>query len=172
MRSRVHNRPQIRRLRQGERRRRQSMPLIDPHEHARRIIEVVQRGARNLTSDAVAHSWARCLNEHGLDPGQKRRPPMLSRSELPSRRHRMADVIDCARYEMTTLYQQLGDPESAVVLTDTQGVILHMVSSDAFERMAAPLGLQVGAIWSEAEAGTNGMGTCVAEASPVVVQQT
>ena len=148
------------------------MPIIDPLEHAQRIIEVVQRGARNMTSDAVAHSWARCLNEHGLEPGQKRRPPMLSRSELPGRRHRMADVIDCARYEMTTLYQQLGDADSAVVLTDPQGVIMHMVSSDAFERMAAPLGLQVGAIWSEAEAGTNGMGTCVAEAGPVVVQQT
>ena len=31
------------------------------------IEDQVQRGARNVTSDAVAHSWARCLNEHGLD---------------------------------------------------------------------------------------------------------
>ncbi|MEP6503932.1 MAG: sigma 54-interacting transcriptional regulator, partial [Betaproteobacteria bacterium] len=148
------------------------MPITDPLEHANRIIEVVQRGARSLTSDAVAHSWARCLNEHGLDPSQKRRPPVLSHAELPGRRSRMADVIDCARYEMTTLYQQMGDPESAVVLTDVQGVILHMVCSQEFERMAQPLGLEVGAVWSEAEAGTNGMGTCAAEARPVVVQQT
>jgi transcriptional regulator of acetoin/glycerol metabolism len=148
------------------------MPITDPLEHAHRIIEVVQRGARNVTSDAVAHSWARCLNEHGLDPSQRRRPPVLSRAEFPSRRNRMADVIDCARYEMTTLYQQLGDPQSAVVLTDTQGVILHMVSSQEFERLVQPLGLEIGAVWSEAECGTNGMGTCVAEAGPVVVQQT
>jgi transcriptional regulator of acetoin/glycerol metabolism len=148
------------------------MPMIDPLEHAHRIIEVVRRGAGNVTSEAVAHSWARCLNEHGLDPSQRRRPPVLSRTEFPSRRNRMADVIDCARYEMTTLYQQLGDPESAVVLTDTQGVILHMVSSQEFERIVQPLGLEVGAVWSEAEAGTNGMGTCVAEAGPVVVQKT
>ena len=148
------------------------MPIIDPLEHAHRIIEVVQRGARNVTSDAVAHSWARCLNEHGIDPSQRRRPPVLSRTEFPTRRNRMADVIDCARYEMTTLYQQLGDPQSAVVLTDTQGVILHMVSSQEFERVVQPLGLEIGAVWSEAECGTNGMGTCVAEAGPVVVQQT
>ncbi|MBL8304220.1 MAG: sigma-54-dependent Fis family transcriptional regulator, partial [Ideonella sp.] len=83
---------------------------------------------------------------------------------------RIADVIDCARYEMTTLYQQLGDPDSAVVLTNTDGVILHMVSSPEFERNAAPLGLQVGAVWSEAEAGTNGMGTCVAAAAPIAVR--
>ena len=139
------------------------MPIIDPLEHAHRIIEVVQRGARSLTSDAVAQSWARCMNEHGLDPSQRRRPPVLRADEMPGRRSRMADVIDCARYEMTTLYQQMGDPQSAVVLTDTQGVILHMVSSQEFERMAQPLGLEVGAVWSEAEAGTNGMGTCVAE---------
>ena len=148
------------------------MPIIDPLEHAHRIIEVVQRGARSLTSDAVAQSWARCMNEHGLDPSQRRRPPVLRGDEMPGRRSRMADVIDCARYEMTTLYQQMGDPQSAVVLTDTQGVILHMVSSQEFERMAQPLGLEIGAVWSEKEAGTNGMGTCVAEAQPVVVQQT
>jgi transcriptional regulator of acetoin/glycerol metabolism len=148
------------------------MPITDPLEHAHRILEVVQRGARNVTSDAVAQSWARCLNQHGLDPNQRRRPPVLGSAEFPGRRNRMADVIDCARYEMTTLYQQLGDAESAVVLTDTEGVILHMVSSQEFERIAQPLGLEVGAVWSEAEAGTNGMGTCVAEAGPVVVQQT
>ena len=148
------------------------MPIIDPLEHAHRIIEVVRRGARSLTSDAVAQSWARCMNEHGLDPRQRRRPPVLGGDEMPGRRSRMADVIDCARYEMTTLYQQMGDPQSAVVLTDMQGVILHMVSSQEFERMAQPLGLEIGAVWSEKEAGTNGMGTCVAEAQPVVVQQT
>jgi sigma-54 dependent transcriptional regulator, acetoin dehydrogenase operon transcriptional activator AcoR len=148
------------------------MPISEPLQHANRVLDVVQRGARNLTSDAVAQSWARCLNEHRLDPTQRRRPAVLSRAELPTRQGRMAAVLDCARYEMTTLYQQLGDPESAVVLTDTQGVILHMVTSPDFERLVQPLGLEVGAVWSEAEAGTNGMGTCVAEAGPIVVQQT
>jgi transcriptional regulator of acetoin/glycerol metabolism len=148
------------------------MAVCDPLQHAHRVLDVVQRGARHLTTETVALSWARCLNEHRLDPGQSRRPHVLSRTELPDRQRRMAAVIDCARYEMTTLYQQLGDPESAVVLTDTQGVIVHMVSSPEFERQLQPLGLEVGAVWSEAEAGTNGMGTCVAEAGPVVVQQT
>ncbi len=95
---------------------------------------------------------------------------MLGADELAAHHARLADVIDCARYEMTTLYQQLGDAESAVVLTDTDGVILHMVTSAEFERCVQPLGLEVGAVWSEAEAGTNGMGTCLAAAGPVAVQ--
>lgn len=150
------------------------MPISDPLEHAHRVLDVVRGGNGNLhaTSDAVALSWARCVKEYGLDPSQARRPPVLGRGDLPTRLRRMASVIDCARYEMTTLYQQLGDPELAVVLTDTDGVILHMVTSQEFERQAQPLGLEVGAVWSEAEVGTNGMGTCVAEAGPVVVQQT
>jgi len=73
---------------------------------------------------------------------------------------------------MTTLFQQLGDSsELAVVLTDTNGVILHMVSSPDFERVVQPLGLEVGAVWSEAEAGTNGMGTCIASAAPVSIRR-
>ncbi len=145
--------------------------LHESHRHADRIMDVVARGARDdQTSDVVAHSWARCLNEYRLDPRQPRRPPVLGRDELLGLQARIADVIDCARYEMTTLYQQLGDPDSAVVLTNTDGVIMHMVSSPEFERNAAPLGLQLGAVWSEAEAGTNGMGTCVAAAAPIAVR--
>ena len=147
------------------------MPTLpDPQMHAHRVLDVVQRGARDLKSDIVANSWARCLNVHRLDPSQPRRPPILDRNTLLTHHARMADMIDCARYEMTTLYQQLGDAESAVVLTDTDGVILHMVSSPEFERVVQPMGLQVGAVWSEAEAGTNGMGTCVAAARPIAVR--
>src|SRR5215471_12881432 len=143
----------------------------DAAQHARRILSAVNQGARDvITSEVVAHSWARCLNVYRLDPSKPRRPPVLSHAELSAHHDRMADVIDCARYEMTTLFQQLGDPESAVVLTDTDGVILHMVTSPEFERGVLPIGLRVGAVWSEAEAGTNGMGTCLVAASPVAVR--
>ena len=84
---------------------------------------------------------------------------------------RMADVIDCARYEMTSLYQQLSDGETAVVLTDTEGVILHMVTSADFASQVEPMGLRVGAMWSETTAGTNGMGTCLAAGGPVSVRR-
>jgi transcriptional regulator of acetoin/glycerol metabolism len=149
-----------------------TMPISDSLAHAHRVHDVVRGGMPHVTSDAVAHSWARCFKDHGLDPSQQRRPPVLGGVELPTRQRRMAAVVDCARYEMTTLYQQLGDPQLAVVLTDTDGVILHMVTSGDFERMVQPLGLEVGAVWSEAEVGTNGMGTCAVEGAPVVVQQT
>jgi transcriptional regulator of acetoin/glycerol metabolism len=72
---------------------------------------------------------------------------------------------------MTTLYQQLADPELAVVLVDAGGMIVHQVSSVPFAEAVAADGFRVGALWSEREAGTNGMGTCLAERDCIAVCQ-
>ena len=143
--------------------------------HSDHIFDVVRRGFRenvdNAADDVVASSWSRCLNDYRLHPDKPPAPVLVERVALEERCARMADVIDCARHEMTTLYQQLADVESAVVLTDTDGVIVHQVSSPDFAAEVAPLGLRCGAVWSENEAGTNGMGTCLAAASPVAVRR-
>ena len=139
--------------------------------HADRVLDVVRSGFDEQANDVVTHSWSRCLNEYRLHPAKPREPTVLARLALEERCARNADVIDCARYEMTTLYQQLADNDSAVVLTDTDGVIVHMVSSPEFAAEVGPLGLRAGGMWSEIEAGTNGMGTCLAAASPVSVRR-
>jgi len=147
-----------------------SVTMREAGEHAHRILEAVRQGAARASADeAVARSWTRCLNEHRLHPDRPHRPPVLAPAELAARQARLADVIDCARHEMATLHQQLGDAECAVVLTDTDGVILHMVSSSAFAADVTALGFHVGAVWSEAEAGTNGMGTALVDERPVLV---
>ncbi|HET6320302.1 MAG TPA: GAF domain-containing protein, partial [Chloroflexota bacterium] len=145
--------------------------LLAPDRHSDRIMSVVHRGLREHTSELVANSWMRCVNDHQLDPDRPPSPPVLRGAVMEARRERMSDVIECARFEMTTLYQQLADPYSAVVLTDADGVILHLVSSPEFASELEPVGFTVGALWNEAEAGTNGMGTCLAAAEPVSVRQ-
>jgi sigma-54 dependent transcriptional regulator, acetoin dehydrogenase operon transcriptional activator AcoR len=140
-------------------------------KHADRILEVVGAGFDGLAADVVAQSWRRCVNDYRLHPDKPHDPLVVARAELEERRERRADVIACARYEMTTLFQQLADMEAAVVLTDTDGVILHMVSSPEFAAEVAPLGMRVGGTWSEGAAGTNGMGTCLAAAVPVSVRR-
>ena len=139
--------------------------------HADHVMDVVRSGFHDQTNDVVMRSWSRCLNEYRLHPDKPRQPTVIGRVELDERQARHADVIDCARYEMTTLYQQLADNESAVVLTDIDGVIVHMVSSPEFAAEVAPLGLRAGGMWSEAAAGTNGMGTCLVAATPVSVRR-
>ncbi|MCB1955338.1 MAG: sigma-54-dependent Fis family transcriptional regulator [Rhodocyclaceae bacterium] len=139
--------------------------------HAHRIYEVVDRGSRGETSDLVASSWVRCLKDYRLDPSRPSRPQILDEVRLADCCKRSADIIDCAKLEMTTLYQQLGDPELAVVLVDTDGVILHMVAAPGFSREVGQMGFRIGAVWSESEVGTNGMGTCLVAGEPVAVRQ-
>lgn len=143
----------------------------DTSHHAHRVLEQVRSGLREQENDVVAQSWSRCINEYQLNPAKPREPVLIGRNELETRRTQLADVIACARHEMTILYQQLGDVESAVVMTDTDGVIVHMVSAPKFAAEVGPLGLRVGGTWSEKMAGTNGMGTCLAAASPVWVHR-
>ena len=148
-----------------------TLSMREAHRHADRIFELVRGGLGEQRSDPVAQSWSRCVNEYQLHPANPLEPVFITRNELEERRARRADVIACARYEMTTLFQQLGDAEAAVVLTDTDGVIVHMVSSPEFAAAVGPLGLRVGGMWSETAAGTNGMGTCLAVGRPVSVHR-
>jgi transcriptional regulator of acetoin/glycerol metabolism len=146
--------------------------LADSNTHVREVLNVVNHQLTTRpTSESVAQSWARCINEFQLDPSRFVIPPVLTQYELSARREALGDLIACSKLEMTTLYQQLADPELAVVLVDSGGVIVHQVSSVPFAEAVADDGFRVGALWSEREAGTNGMGTCLAERDCIAVCQ-
>jgi sigma-54 dependent transcriptional regulator, acetoin dehydrogenase operon transcriptional activator AcoR len=146
--------------------------LADVDTHVREVLNIVHNPlAARRASDSVAQSWLRCLTEFQLDPGRFVMPPVLTTRELNDRREAASDLIACSKLEMTTLYQQLADPELAVVLVDSDGVIVHQVSSVPFGEAVAADGLRIGAMWSEREAGTNGMGTCLIERDCIAVCQ-
>jgi len=145
--------------------------MLEPKRHAQRVYDVVDGRGRGDTTDLVTSSWARCVRDYRLDPEKPARPDVLGDHRLEEHRARAADVIECAKLEMTTLYQQLGDRECAVVLVDTDGVILHMVAAPDFAREMGQLGFCPGAVWTEAAVGTNGMGTCLVVREPVAVRQ-
>jgi transcriptional regulator of acetoin/glycerol metabolism len=146
--------------------------LADVDTHVREVLNIVNNPlAARRARDSVAQSWIRCLTEFQLDPARFVMPPVLTQHELAERRDAANDLITCSKLEMTTLYQQLADPELAVVLADADGVIVHQVSSVPFGEAVAADGLRVGALWSEREAGTNGMGTCLIERDCIAVCQ-
>lgn len=146
--------------------------LAENNVHVREVLNLVNNQLPTRpTSDSVAQSWMRCLKEFRLDPARFVMPPVLTQHELAARREAASDLIACSKLEMTTLYQQLADPELAVVLVDADGVIVHQVASVPFGEAIAADGLRVGALWSEREAGTNGMGTCLAERDCIAVYQ-
>ncbi|WP_085315716.1 sigma-54-dependent Fis family transcriptional regulator [Derxia lacustris] len=139
--------------------------------HAHHILDVVSRGGDNATSDFVISSWTRCVNEYRLDPARPRSPEVLETAAFTERLERSGDLVQCSRLEMATLYQQLSEPEAAVVLVDADGLILHMVSSPQFARDGSAIGFRKGALWSEDQVGTNGMGTCLVARAPLAIRQ-
>ncbi|MBN3757427.1 sigma-54-dependent Fis family transcriptional regulator [Paraburkholderia sp. Tr-20389] len=70
---------------------------------------------------------------------------------------------------METLHAQIVDTESMVLLTDSNGVILHSLGDSDFVEKANRVALCAGVSWSEAHRGTNAVGTALAEGQPTVV---
>ena len=136
--------------------------------HAR-LIESTVRG-RLATGDvgqAVRHSWNRCLSTYSLDPLQVKKPVIVERADLEARQERIGSVLPIARIEMLGLSKQMHHSQYGIMLTDHDGVILSYVGDPAFSSVARRSGFREGAVWSEQELGTNGMGTCLMTREPI-----
>ncbi len=144
------------------------------NRHVQRVLNVAQGGAA-LTGPAadpsVARSWLRCLEQHHLDPAQAMAPAVLEHARMLECRERSRQVLEIASGEMNNLHRQLAGSGNAVLLTDARGVILNCVTQQAEQRTFERAGLWLGADWSEACEGTNGIGTCLVERQALTIHQ-
>lgn len=142
--------------------------------HAQQVLTVTKGDAhvRGPGSDpSIARSWQRCLQEYHLDPAQPMAPAVLEHERLLESRERLRHVLQIAGSEMNSLHQQLSGAGHAVLLTDARGVILDCVTAPGERRVFERAGLWLGADWSEAREGTNGIGTCVVERQALIIHQ-
>ncbi|WP_219062698.1 sigma-54-dependent Fis family transcriptional regulator [Pseudomonas sp. UMAB-08] len=142
--------------------------------HARQVLTVTQGKAhlRGPGSDpSIARSWLRCLEDYHLDPALAIAPTVLEHDRLLESRERMQQVLSIAGGEMTSLHQQLSGAGHAVLLTDARGVILNCVTAPTERKIFERAGLWLGADWSEACEGTNGIGTCLVERQSLTIHQ-
>ena len=96
---------------------------------------------------------------------------MLEHGRLLESREHLRQVLQIAGNEMTSLHQQLSGAGHAVLLTDARGVILNCVTAPAERKIFERAGLWLGADWSEACEGTNGIGTCLVERQSLTIHQ-
>ncbi|WP_295488654.1 sigma-54-dependent Fis family transcriptional regulator [uncultured Pseudomonas sp.] len=140
--------------------------------HAQQVLTVAQGSTSGPGRDpSIARSWLRCLQDHHLDPALAQAPVVLEQARLQESRARLHQVLQIAEGEMNSLHQQLSGAGHAVLLTDARGVILNCVTAPSERRIFERAGLWLGADWSEACEGTNGIGTCVVERQPVTIHQ-
>lgn len=130
-------------------------------------------GQPRATADAkhahdIASSHERCV-AFGLSAGAEADLGLLSSASLQDLQHRNARLCAQALPVMEMLYEQLTHAQSMVLLTDASGVILHSLGDPGFLQRAQHVALSPGALWSEADKGTNAVGTTLMTEAPTLV---
>ncbi len=118
--------------------------------------------------DVVAKSWERCA-AIGIDHRLAGSKAIVERREFEQRLRRNKLLLNAAGKVLSEAQQLLSGTGSMLLLTDTDGVILDAVGDPGTLEAAHDINLVVGADWSEANAGTNGIGTTLASRAPVLI---
>lgn len=120
-------------------------------------------------AEAIERSWRRCL-ANGLNAQSPMEPQVITAEELALRQQKNALLLAHAEPEMVTLGEQIAHTRSMVILTDSDGVILHSLGDQTFLTEAQRVSLAPGASWAEDHRGTNAIGTALVEKSAISVQ--
>lgn|GEM_PF-356532 len=121
-----------------------------------------------LHAQTIASSHERCRAFGLVSTGS----PDLSRlAPEPLRELQARNARLCAQAlpVMDMLYEQLMHAQSMVLLTDASGTILHALGDPGFLGRAQQVALAPGALWAEADKGTNAVGTALMTEAPTLV---
>jgi transcriptional regulator of acetoin/glycerol metabolism len=116
----------------------------------------------------IARSWERC-SAIGIDPARPGSKTILESDEFEQRLQRNRTLLRVAAEVVDDARQLLLGTGSMLVITDLDGVILCAVGDPQTIDAGHEINLIVGADWSEANAGTNGIGTSLAAHAPVLI---
>jgi len=145
------------------------MLATDTRYHIARIEAALQAG--EAARSPIAASWSRSARMHGLDPVGHRLPPRLTAEEFGLIRERMDPTVRTAAPTLDRLFRAVGGLGTCVVLSDRDGVPVDRRGNAGDDRDFADCGLWTGTRWSEALAGTNAIGTCIAEGRAITIHR-
>ena len=138
-----------------------------PSSQISRLLQA--RTGMTQVSAHVAKSWDRCLNRYSMEPDAARNTIVLDAESVRARQLTFGELLGVARAEMENLYEQIAGSGYAVILSDADAVVLSAITDPGLKREFRSAGLWIGAVWSEQNEGTNGLGTAIAERAPVTV---
>ncbi|WP_417692877.1 GAF domain-containing protein [Roseibium sp.] len=139
--------------------------------HVDLVVQTVQDSAQAATS-SLAASWRRSMMYHGLDPATPpQRPERVEASKLEEVQERNHSVLQVAAPVLERLVRSAGKVGCCAILSDESGLIIESQAAPAESREFDRWGLSKGFTWSEALAGTNGIGTCLVEKRAMIIHQ-
>lgn len=138
--------------------------------HAEKVYEATHSRSAAARS-RLAASWQRSVLKFGLDPNEKRAPERVEQATVCQKLAAMEKFMVVAAPRLDNLFKLVGLSGCAVFLTDAQGVILDQRLTSVDKGAFDDWGLSVGADWSEAREGTNGIGTCLTEQRKIIIHR-
>lgn len=111
----------------------------------------------------ILESWQRCYTMH-VNPSRRCAPLAIAReAQLYHLRESNELLIRATRSVMDRLTDFLADSGYVIVLSDARGYLLDVIGDLRIRRRLARIDFVPGGNWSEAAAGTNAIGTALAD---------
>jgi len=133
---------------------------------------VPPQGIYSLNSDnhrqVIQQSHGRS-HAFGVDALGKPDFSPLQQRQIEGAQHENRLLYQHASPVMETLFEQIANTHSMVLLTSNKGLILHSLGDADFLEKASRVALMPGVEWSEQSRGTNAIGTALTEGKPTVV---
>lgn len=136
---------------------------------ARRYL--IENGAAlpGMVNEQLSMSWQRSLAA-GLRPtGRLRIEDDRSHIELRQTLARNHELLAHSRPVMEYLFDQVRNNQNVVILSDSQGTLMHTLGDPYFLSKAERVSLNAGASWREDQRGTNAIGTAIVDQCAVEI---
>ena len=139
--------------------------------HIDQVLAAVDGRIGPLTDATIWKSWLRSANAHGVDPGSREPPRILTARELRDPQEAARQLIDVACVELDRLYRMVRPVHYVILLCDKDGLVIEHRGEEAEAVEFRRWGTWLGGVWSEVVEGTNGIGTCLAAKKAVTVHR-
>jgi len=137
--------------------------------HADKVLDVL--AGAECASPTLAASWRRSGRLHALDPTSRAASPRLCEAEIAGAQERLGPLLRFAQGGLDRLFLSVGAVGCSVVLADHNGVVVDRRGARTDDATFEAWGLWTGAVWSEKFEGTNGIGTCLVEKRPLIIDR-
>jgi transcriptional regulator of acetoin/glycerol metabolism len=116
----------------------------------------------------VLHSWLRSRDAFHIDPALKRSPIVLTEEESRKRRERL-EPLRLGLPFLEQITEGLRDTQHMLAVCDADGYVLTTIGHPRVIEELAEMNFRTGGNWNEQAAGTNGVGTALAERRAVQI---
>ncbi|CAB3393199.1 sigma-54-dependent Fis family transcriptional regulator [Kyrpidia spormannii] len=116
----------------------------------------------------VSSSWSRCLS-HKVDPLLKAAPMVLSNLNLQEEKNKHQQWLEIVYPHLDSLFSELENEDILILLSLANGVLIEGRANSTVWKKVEKIHGVPGANYSEGAAGTNAIGTAIAERKPTQI---